>query len=66
MLQAIVTGTHDAGWIADYAKGRLRSKKKELELALQGSFTQNQRWLLHKELHQVECWSNRSKVWSNK
>jgi transposase len=54
MLKAIVEGKHDAGWMADYAKGTLRSKKRELELALQGTFTGEQRWLLDKELHQVE------------
>jgi transposase len=54
MLRAIVEGKHDPGWMADYAKTSLRSKKKELELALDGSFTQSQRWLLDKELHHLE------------
>jgi transposase len=54
MLPAIVEGKHDPGWMADYAKSRLRSKKKELELALDGSFTPRQRWLLDKELHHLE------------
>lgn len=54
MLRAIVEGKHDPGWMADYAKTSLRSKKKELELALDGSFTQSQRWLLDKELHHME------------
>jgi transposase len=54
MLKAIVEGKHDAGWMADYAKGRLRSKRKELELALEGSFTDQQRWLLAEGLRQVE------------
>jgi len=54
MLKAIVEGKRDAGWMADYAHGALRGKKKELELALDGSFTDNQRWLLDKELRQVE------------
>ncbi len=40
--------------MADYAKGTLRGKKQELELALEGTFTGEQRWLLEKELHQVE------------
>jgi transposase len=40
--------------IADYARGSLRSKKKELELALDGSFTGNQRWLLDRELKHLE------------
>ena len=54
MLKEIVEYKHDAGWMADYAKGTLRGKKRELELALEGSFTGNQRWLLDKELHQLE------------
>ena len=54
MLKAIVEGKHDAGWMADYARGALRGKKRELELALDGSFTGNQRWLLEQELRQLE------------
>jgi transposase len=54
MLKALVEGKRDAGWMADYARGALRGKKQELELALEGSFTDNQRWLLSKELNQVE------------
>jgi transposase len=54
MLQAIVEGKHDAGWMADYAKGSLRGKRRELALALEGSFTGEQRWVLERELRQVE------------
>jgi transposase len=54
MLKAIIEDKHDAGWIADYARSSLRSKKKELELALDGSFTGNQRWLLDRELKHLE------------
>ena len=54
MLGALVEGKHDPGWMADYAMGRLRKKRAELELALEGTFTAEQRWLLGKELHQVE------------
>jgi transposase len=54
MLKAIIEAKHDPGWMADYAKGKLRSKRRELELALQGTFTGDQRWLLDKELRQVE------------
>src|SRR5437660_1262056 len=54
MLKAIVENQHDAGWMADYARGQLRNKRRELELALQGTFTDEQRWLLEKELRQVE------------
>jgi len=34
MLKALVAGNRDPGWMADYAKGALRGKKRELELAL--------------------------------
>jgi transposase len=54
MLKAIIGAKHDPGWMADYARGRLRSRRQELELALQGTFTGEQRWLLEKELRQVE------------
>lgn len=54
MLQAIAEGKRDPGWMADYAQGRLRKRRAELELALEGSFTPEQRWLLDKELAQVD------------
>src|SRR5579862_1262512 len=54
MLKALVEGRRDPGWMADYARGSLRGKRRELELALEGSFTDNQRWLLSKGLTQVE------------
>lgn len=40
--------------MADYAQGRLRKKRRELSLALEGTFTSEQRWLLEEELEQVE------------
>ena len=54
MLKAIVEGKRDPGWMADYARGTLRGKKQELELALNGSFTDSQRWLLDKQLQHLE------------
>jgi transposase len=54
MLKAIVEGKRDPGWMADYAQGKLRGKRRELELALEGTFTDEQRWLLDQELRQVE------------
>ena len=54
MLKALIEAKRDPGWMADYAKGKLRSRRGELELALQGTFTDEQRWLLEKELLQVE------------
>ena len=54
MLQDLVEGKRDAGWMADCARGALRNKKHELTLALEGTFTVEQRWLLAKELQQIE------------
>jgi transposase len=54
MLKALVEGKRDAGWMADYACGTLRNKKHELEAALEGTFTAEQRWLLGRELQQME------------
>jgi transposase len=54
MLKDLVEGEKDAGWMADCAKGQLRVKKRELTLALEGTFTPEQRWLLEKELRQIE------------
>jgi len=54
MLKDLVEGEKDAGWMADCAKGKLQIKKRELTLALEGTFTNEQRWLLAKELRQIE------------
>jgi transposase len=54
MLRAVIAGNRDAGWMADYARGALRSKKDELELALEGSFSANQVWLLKHSLDHLE------------
>jgi His-Xaa-Ser system radical SAM maturase HxsC len=54
MLKAIVERKRDPGWMADYARGTLRGKRRDLERALEGTFTDDQRWLLDKELRQVE------------
>lgn len=54
MLKALVEGKRDPGWMADYACGKLRGKKSELELALEGTFTIHQRLLLGRLLRQME------------
>jgi transposase len=53
MLEAVAEGKRDAGWMADYARGTLRGKKKQLEWALEGSFTGYQRWMLGRELEHM-------------
>ncbi|MBV9403734.1 MAG: IS110 family transposase [Acidobacteriaceae bacterium] len=52
MLAALVRGDRDAGWMADYARGTLRGRKYQLELALQGTFSDHQRSLLADMLQQ--------------
>jgi len=54
MLKDIVEGERDAGWMADTARGKLRAKRGELTRALEGTFTAEQRWLMDRELRQVE------------
>lgn len=54
MPASLVQGDRDAGWMADYARGTLRGKKDQLELALQGTFTTHQRLLLARMLGQID------------
>ena len=53
MLAALAEGKRDAGWMADYARGTLRNHKQTLELALDGSFSEHQRWMLREELRHL-------------
>lgn len=54
MLEALVEGKRDAGWMADYARGTLRAKRGQLELALEGTLTGHQRGLLSRLLKQLQ------------
>lgn len=59
MLAALVRGDRDAGWMADYARGTLRGKRYQLELALQGTFTGHQRGVLARllaHMNTLERW----------
>lgn len=53
MLAALVEGKRDAGWMADYARGALRSRRDQLQLALEGTLSQHQRDLLSRLLAQL-------------
>lgn len=55
MLDAVVEGKRDPGWMADYARGTLRRKKRELEQALDGTFTDHQRWMMAQELNHLDA-----------
>jgi transposase len=59
MLAALVRGDRDPGWMADYARGSLRGKKYQLELALQGTFTDHRRRLLGRLLEQMNTLEQR-------
>jgi transposase len=54
ILHAVVAGNRDPGWMADYARGALRSKRKELEEALHGFVTEHHRKVLSMLLQQIE------------
>lgn len=53
MLNGLVEGQRDAAWMADWAKGRLRSKRGELRMALEHRMSEHQRWLLKMLLEQL-------------
>jgi transposase len=54
MLDALIAGERDAHKMAELAKGRLRRKLPELELALQGQFTDHHGWLIRSSLDLVD------------
>jgi transposase len=54
ILHAVIAGHKDPGWMADYAQGTLRSKRKELEEALHGFVTGHHRTLLGMLMRQIE------------
>ena len=53
MLAALIENKRDPGWIADYARSSLRSKRDQLEMALEGTLTDHQRGLLSRLLRQL-------------
>lgn len=54
MLKRIVAGETDASRMADLARGRLKSKKEELVLALEGRVTEHHCFLLRQHMNQIE------------
>lgn len=55
MLVSLVEGQRSPGWMADYARGTLRSKRGQLELALQGTMTAHQQQVLGWLLEQMRA-----------
>lgn len=54
MLRALADGESDVMKLSDYARGRLRSKKPQLRLALDGRLSETQRWVLAQHLDRDE------------
>lgn len=54
MLKRIVAGESDAEKMADLARGRLKSKREQLVLALEGRVTDHHRFLLRQHMHHIE------------
>jgi transposase len=54
MVRGIVKGHTDPGWLADYAKGTLRGKREELELALRGRIREHHRFMLQELLADLD------------
>jgi len=54
MLRALADGETDLDRLVELAKTSLRNKREQLRLALQGSFGSHQRFLLGKQLDQLE------------
>ncbi len=54
MLRALANGESDLDRLVELAKTSLRTKRQELRLALEGSFGSHQRFLLGKQLDQLE------------
>ena len=54
MLSALLDGQTDVAEIADLARGRLRSKKADLERALEGRFKATQQFIVSELLSQID------------
>src|SRR3712207_2577872 len=54
MLEAIVDGQSDVTALAELARGRMRSKRTELERALEGRVRDHHRFLLAKHLIHID------------
>jgi transposase len=55
MIRAMSQGESDPAKLAALAQRRLKSKYQDLVAALDGQLNENQRWLLHRLLEQVEA-----------
>jgi transposase len=56
MLEAILAGERDVEALADFARGRLRAKRDQLQEAVEGRVTAHHRFLLTEHLSALEYW----------
>lgn len=54
MLRALARGESDVVKMSEYARGRLRAKKPQLRLALDGRLSETQRWVLAQQLDRYD------------
>src|SRR3712207_8053978 len=54
MLEAIVDGQSDVAVLAELARGRMRSKRAELERALEGRVRDHHRFMIAKQLIHID------------
>lgn len=54
MLEGLIEGQQDTAELAHLARGRMKSKQRQLEEALEGSFGAHQRWMLRHHLDLID------------
>ena len=59
ILDALVEGQTDPGVMAQLARGRLRSKRKELEQALAGHVREHHRFMIAEHLADLDYWDEK-------
>lgn len=62
MLDSILAGEEDVKVISSLARGKLKKKTSQLELALQGTIRPHQRLMLRAMLTHIDFWKNESSL----
>jgi transposase len=58
IIEAIIAGEDRPDWLADKARGTLRSKRNQLRLVLRGEVTEHHRWMLRRLLEELKFLEN--------
>ena len=58
MLERLIAGRRDLGWLADFARTTMRRRKPELESALEGTLNEHPRRLLAAQLRHLDWWQS--------